>query len=67
MQCSECAGIEFNEIRSYSTKFNNGGMILLECKKCKNIKNVSAISEDVKHEQYHLYGDPDDKPMRDVF
>jgi len=49
--------MEFDKIRSDSE--------LLECSNCKNIRNVSAFAEDVKHEQYHMYDEPDDKPMRD--
>jgi len=65
--CGICEGVEFDKIKSRPTKFNNGGMVLLECHKCHNIKNVSALAEDVKHETYHMYDEPDDKPERDIF
>jgi len=58
--CSNCGSGDFD------TYHSNLDYKIIECKKCKGVRDLTMISEDVKHNLYHEYHkEPDDKPDRD--
>ena len=62
IHCSYCNGDSFNLLETDS------GIRLLQCTKCECVRDITAVSEDAKHNSYHEYGvEPHDKPVRDIF
>ena len=58
--CSKCGGSDFN------SSHTNQDYRIIECKKCGGVRDLTSISEDVKHGIYHETGvEPDDKLDRD--
>lgn len=58
--CSNCGGSDFG------SSHTNQDYRIIECKKCKNVRDLTSISEDVKHAIYHETAvEPDDKPETD--
>ena len=54
--CNHCNGSNFKFIPSVSYR-------LTECQDCKAVRDLTLVSEDVKHNIFHKYGkEPDDKP-----
>lgn len=64
VHCSNCGSSDFEFLPSRPTKSNQGiPLRITECKKCKSIRDLTMIAEDVKHNLYHEYGkEPDDRP-----
>ena len=62
IKCNHCGNLDFNLVcSSFDSK-------ILQCTKCKGVRDISEVSEDAKHNSYHEFNiEPEDKPARYPF